>query len=95
MWLSWLERRPVDRKGAGSTPGQGTYSDCEFDPQWCAQEGSQSMFLSHISVSLSLSLSPPPSLSKSNDKMSSGEDKKIKILKNKGKKNLRESYKYW
>ena len=30
-WLSWLERRPVHQRIAGSIPRQGTYLGCGFD----------------------------------------------------------------
>ena len=50
---------PKHRKVVGSIPGQGTYLGCGFDPSVKVHAGgSQSMFLSHLSVSLCLSRSP-------------------------------------
>ena len=71
-WLSCLELCPVNL-----IPRQGTYPGCRFNPQLGhLGEGN------NVSLSLSLSLSfpqppnhpPPSSLSKSNEKMSLGED---------------------
>ena len=59
-WLSWLGRRPIHQKVAGSIPGQGMYLGCEFDPQ------SGRVWRQPINISLphrcfSLSLYTPPS----------------------------------
>ena len=62
-WLSWLERHPVEEKGAGLIPGQGTHLGRGFDPCQGAHGSNRLMLLSHISVSL---LFPPSSLSKIN-----------------------------
>ena len=52
-WLSWLEHRPIDEKGVGSIPAQGTYPGCGGDPQsGHVQEATNRCF------SLFLSLSP-------------------------------------
>ena len=70
MWLSWLEHRPITIKVAGLILGQDAYFGYGFtpSPHLSALGGNQLMFLSR-----------PFLLSKSNEKMSSGEHlKKIR-----------------
>ena len=62
VWLSWLERWPVNWKVVGLIWSQGTHLDCGFGP--CSgvraqTRGSRSMLLSHIDVSLPLCLLLP------------------------------------
>ena len=87
MFLPWLVLAQVvgalshKQKVAGWIPSQGTCLSCRFGPQSGYKQslvqahmgGNLWMLLFHID----LSLSPPSSLSKSNGKMSSSENKKI------------------
>ena len=68
MWLSWLERHPINQKVVGLIPGQGTYLGCSSVP-WSGhkQEATDQSF-SLTSMFLSLCLPLSPSLSKSNEK---------------------------
>ena len=58
-WLSRLECCPVHRKSAGSTPSQGPYLGCRFNPQsGYIPEATDGCFsLTSMSASLPLSLS--------------------------------------
>ena len=58
-WLSWLVRRPIHQKVAGSIPGQGMYLGCEFDPQSGRVWEATNQYFSPTSMFLSLSLHPP------------------------------------
>ena len=55
MWLSWLDCHPVNRKFAGSIPGQGTCLGCGFVPQLGSEREATSQCSSPC-----LSLSLPP-----------------------------------
>ena len=52
VWLSWLEHCSVDRKIAGSIPGQGIYQGCGFYP-WSGLIERQPV---NVSLSVPLSL---------------------------------------
>ena len=62
-WLSWLEHHPIHQKVVSSTPGEGRYLGCGFDPQeeyiWETTDqpfSLTSMFLSPTPLSPFLSL---------------------------------------
>ena len=53
VWLSLLERRPVNQNVTGVTPGQGTCSVPSQGDTGVCMEGNRSIFLSHQCYSLS------------------------------------------
>ena len=62
VWLSWLEHRLVNRKVAGSIPGQGICLGCRFNPQsGCIYEANNQCF---SFTWIFLPLSPTSSLKK-------------------------------
>ena len=70
VWLSWLERQPVNRKAAGAIPSQGTCLGCGSGSQsGCVQEETD-ISLSHGCFSFSRSFP----LSLKSISMPSGED---------------------
>ena len=69
VWLSWLEYHLVDQRVVSSIPHQDTYPGFRFNAlSGRVQEGSQSMFLSHIDVCLFVCLFLLASVSGSNEK---------------------------
>ena len=78
VWLSWLEHCHIDQKVTGSIPDQDTCPGCGFNPQSGHYKKAIDQCFS-LTLNVSFSLSPLPfSLSKNNEKMSSGEDLKKK-----------------
>ena len=87
VWLIWLECCPICQKVVGSIPSQGTYLGCRFNPQLGAYKRQPiDVFLTHWCFSLS----PLLPLSKSNEKMSSGDNKKKCLLTFKNSKKGRD-----
>ena len=68
-WLSWLEHRPTHQKTAGLIPRSGR--------AW--EAASQCFSLTLMCVSVYPTPNPKPSLSKSNEKVSSGEDEGVNL----------------